>query len=45
MERESESEQHEDVHDEKPGDVAQDDVLEHDGEGVHRLETLGKLEP
>jgi len=44
VESESEAEQHEDVHDEEAGDVAQDDVLEHDGEGVHRLEALGELQ-
>ena len=44
MEREPKAEQNEDVHDEKARDVAQYDILEHDGEGVHCLETLGELQ-
>jgi len=44
MERKAEAEQHEDVHDEEAADVVKNDVLEHDGERVHFLETLREIE-
>ena len=44
MKSKPEAEEYEDVHDEEAGDVAQDDVLEHDGEGMHCLEPLGELQ-